>query len=253
MMLFVLLLVSLIVGFLCGSTGVGGIILVPALTLLAGMDTHTAMATSLASFVFLTVQIGWLYYRRGLLELSVVWPLLAGGTLAGFLGAMVKSWLMAPSLNIILALLILLAAVNILQPARQGAFSFATARLPVRNGFLFALGAFVGFSAGLTGAGGAIISIPVMVFFGFSPLCSIAAGQAFSVGSAISGTVGNLLYGSIDVPMVALITLGQMAGVVAGVRMACRVPTKVLRLGVACTCIGVAGILLVQSIVRVMG
>ena len=250
LMFFLLILTTLFVGFLCGSTGVGGIILVPALTFFAGLDTHTAMGTALASFIFSATQIGWLYHRRGFLDMSAVWPMVAGSVPAGFVGAKVKSLLMAPSLNAMLAMLILLAAANILMPARAGTFSFATAAPKPRWIFLCVLGAFVGFMAGLTGVGGAIVTIPVMVYFGFSPLISIAAGQAFAVGSALSGTAGNLLYGKIDWYIMAWITVVQMSGTVLGVRLACRVPTQVLRMTVAVTCIVIALLLLGQSLTQ---
>lgn len=248
-MLFIaaLILVCLVVGFLVGSTGVGGIILIPALTILAGLDTHTAMATALASFIFSAGQVGWLYHRRGLLEFKVLTPLLIGGVVMGFVGAKVKAILMAPVLNVALALLVLLAAVNILMPARAGTFSFAAAGKRLHDGFLMVLGSFVGFIAGLTGVGGPIISIPVMIYFGFTPVCSIAAGQAFATGAALSGTAGNLLYGNIDWGVMALITVAQMVGTVAGVRLACRVPAAVLRRAVAIVCILIGLFLLWQG------
>lgn len=243
-----LLVVSLVVGFLVGSTGVGGIILIPALTMLAGLDTHTAMATALASFIFSAFQVGWLYHRRGLLEFKVLIPMLVGGVVMGFVGAKVKAVLMAPVLNVALALLVLLAAVNILMPARPGTFSFAAAGKKLHDGFLMGLGSVVGFVAGLTGVGGPIISIPIMIYFGFTPVCSIAAGQSFSVGAALSGTAGNLLYGRIDWGIMALITIAQMMGTVAGVRLACRVPAVVLRRAVAVVCILIGFFLLWQGL-----
>lgn len=247
-MFILLMMTTVFVGFLCGSTGVGGIILVPALTFFSGLDTHTAMATALASFIFSAAQIAWLYYQRGLLEFPVVLPMILGSFPAGFLGAKVKAALMAPSLNMLLACLILLAAINILMPAKAGRFSFVTATDRQRNLFLGMLGALVGFMAGLTGAGGAIITIPIMIYFGFTPLCAIAAGQAFAVGSALSGTAGNFLYGHIDYAVMLWITLAQMVGTVAGVRLACRVPIDILRKSVALMCMSIACVLLWQSV-----
>lgn len=251
-MLFIVLLlvVCIAVGFLVGSTGVGGIILIPALTILAGLDTHTAMATALASFIFSAFQVGWLYHRRGLLEFKVLNPMLMGGVVMGFVGAKVKAVLMAPVLNVALALLVLLAAVNILMPARAGTFSFAAAGKRLHNGFLLGLGGMVGFIAGLTGVGGPIISIPIMIYFGFTPVCSIAAGQAFSAAAALSGTAGNLLYGSIDWGVMGMITVAQMVGTVAGVRLACRVPAVVLRRAVAVLCILIGFFLLWQGLTK---
>lgn len=247
MTILLLLILSAFVGFLYGSTGVGGIILIPAITLLAGIDTHTAMATALASFAITTPQVTWLFYRRGVLEFPVLWPMVAGGLPMAFVGAFAKSLLHAPALNAILATLVLLAAVNIFRPAKAGGFSIATARPAVRNAFLAALGGAVAFIAGLTGVGGPIISIPVMVFFGFAPLCAIAAGQAFVIAAAFTGTAGNLLYGHIDWFWLVIITVGQLGGTTMGVRLACSLPTEKLRKAVAVTCIAMSMLLFMQS------
>ena len=51
-MIIILLAVALIVGGLIGTVGVGGILLIPALSGLGGLTTHAAMATSLFSFIF---------------------------------------------------------------------------------------------------------------------------------------------------------------------------------------------------------
>ena len=242
-----LLLIAAFVGFLYGSTGVGGIILIPAITLLAGIDTHTAMATALASFMITSPQVTWLFYRRGALELPVLWPMVAGGLPMGYVGALTKSLLHAPVLNAILATLVMLAAVNIFRPAKAGGFSIATGSAGVRTVFLVVLGGVVAFVAGLTGVGGPIISIPVMIFFGFMPLCAIAAGQAFVIAAALTGTIGNLLYGHIDWFWLVVITVGQLAGTTMGVRLACSLPTDLLRKVVAVTCIAMSVLLFMQS------
>ena len=47
-----LLLIAFGVGTLIGAVGVGGILLIPALTAFAGLPIHTAMATALFTFAF---------------------------------------------------------------------------------------------------------------------------------------------------------------------------------------------------------
>ncbi len=236
--------ICLVVGFLCGGTGVGGIMLIPALTLLTDLDTHTAMATALASFFFTATQIGVMYARRGMVNTSLLLPMVCGGLVFAYVGALFKSMVSAPLLNTMLALLILLSAVSILRPARQGAYSFAEAPRRIRNAFLFAMGALAGLAAGLTGVGGPIVSTPLMIYFGFSPLCCVAVGQAYIVAAALSGTVGNLLYGRLDYGILLGITVMQMIGTVLGVRMACKISLPLLRRIVAWVCIAMGLLLL---------
>ena len=60
-MIIILLAVALLVGGLIGTVGVGGILLIPALSGLGGLTTHAAMATSLFSFIFTGLLGHWLY------------------------------------------------------------------------------------------------------------------------------------------------------------------------------------------------
>lgn len=52
MPLFLLALFSLVVGFLYGCTSVGGILLIPTLTVFTSLDVYSAMATALFSLFF---------------------------------------------------------------------------------------------------------------------------------------------------------------------------------------------------------
>ena len=83
MLLAVLYAFCLAVGFLTGATGVGGVLVPPALVLLSGLETHTAMGTSLAAMFFLTLLGTWMFWRLGLIRWREALPLVLGGGLAG--------------------------------------------------------------------------------------------------------------------------------------------------------------------------
>ena len=75
MLLAVLYAFCLAVGFLTGATGVGGVLVPPALVLLSGLETHTAMGTSLAAMFFLTLLGTWMFWRLGLIRWREALPL----------------------------------------------------------------------------------------------------------------------------------------------------------------------------------
>ena len=62
---------ALVVGLFIGTVGVGGILLIPALTYLGGLTVHTAAATALFTFVFTGILGTVLFQRRG----SIDWGL----------------------------------------------------------------------------------------------------------------------------------------------------------------------------------
>ena len=53
-------LVAFIVGLLSSSIGMGGVLLIPALTEIMGINAHAATGTALASFIIPAVYIAWL-------------------------------------------------------------------------------------------------------------------------------------------------------------------------------------------------
>jgi hypothetical protein len=83
------LLIGLVVGAFSGVVGIGGgILFVPALIWLLGMDQLKAQGTSLGA---LLAPVGlfafWEYYRRGHADLRVALLLAAGFLIGGYFGA----------------------------------------------------------------------------------------------------------------------------------------------------------------------
>jgi uncharacterized membrane protein YfcA len=105
-----------------------------------------------------------------------------------------------------------------------------------------------GFGSGLSGAGGPLFSVPMMVLAGFVPLASVGASQVLQIVTAVFGTAGNLAYGQIDFGVAAWITAFELAGVVAGVRLAHAVSVDTLRRLAAVLCIAVGAFMLWRSL-----
>jgi len=63
-LLYICFLFGLIAGLLIGAAGIGGVILVPLLVYVAGIDIHTSIAASVAAFSF-QVWLARLYILNG--------------------------------------------------------------------------------------------------------------------------------------------------------------------------------------------
>ena len=88
-MTWMLLLVGLVVGMVSGVVGIGGgILFVPALVWLAGMEQHRAQGTSLGALLLPVGLFAFLeYYRKGNADLRVALLLGAGFLVGGYFGA----------------------------------------------------------------------------------------------------------------------------------------------------------------------
>jgi len=84
-----MLLVGLVVGMVSGVVGIGGgILFVPALIWLAGMDQHRAQGTSLGALLAPVGLLAFIeYYRKGNADLRIALLLAAGFLVGGYFGA----------------------------------------------------------------------------------------------------------------------------------------------------------------------
>ncbi len=231
---------ALAVGLLVGTVGVGGILLVPALAWLGGLTVHAAAATALFSFLFTGILGTVLFQRRGSIDWRLAVPVCAGAAAFSVPGAWAASRLEARPLALVIAAIVTLAGAYILLPSRRA--GQRDGRAPGERALLLGVGAVAGFGSGLSGAGGPLFAVPIMVLAGFAPLAAVATGQVLQIVAAAFGTAGNLAYGAIDFRMAAWIAAFQLAGVAAGVRAAHAVSVGTLRrlAGALCILVGAA-------------
>jgi uncharacterized membrane protein YfcA len=88
-MTWVILLIGLVVGAASGVVGIGGgILFVPALVWMLGMDQHKAQGTSLGALLAPVGILAFLeYYREGNADIRVAALLAAGFLVGGYFGA----------------------------------------------------------------------------------------------------------------------------------------------------------------------
>lgn len=233
-----LALVALIVGFFCGCTSIGGILLIPGIVLLSTLDIHQAMGTALFSFAIMALLGTVLHGRKGTLELRPCVALCLGAFISAYFGGLVNSAVSEGLLNMVLAVLVLFAGVSAL---RSGDRPIADTRsLPEnrRLALLFALGLFVGFMSGLTGIGGPVLSVPFMIAMGYAPLMSVATAQPLQLVAGISGSVAYVAGGAVDYTVAALVTVLELVGFYAGLSLAYRMRGSTLKVAVALLCLG---------------
>ena len=234
-----LLLTAFAVGTLIGAVGIGGILLIPALTAFAGLSIHSAMATALFTFAFTGVTGTIMFQRRGSIDWTVTRPVLVGAAFFAFIGAWVNSLTGPGALALILAGIIIFAGVYTLARWNGMPAAAFAGRPGPQRALLLALGALAGFGSGLTGVGGPALSVPLMVLCGFPALTSIGTSQVIQIVAAVSGTLANVKYGTIDYCVAATVTLLEIAGVLVGARIVHAVNAELLRKFVAMLCVAV--------------
>lgn len=239
--------VAAAVGLLIGTVGVGGVLMVSFLALFGGLSIHQAAATSLFTFLFTGILGTWLYQRRGSIAWRITAPVCAAALVFGYCGAEVAAKIDGRPLAVIIALVIVGAGVYIFVPQR------AAPRARDGRGWreqllLASVGAAAGFGSGFSGAGGPLFSVPFMVILRYVPLTAVATSQVLQIVAATSGSIGNLRHGFVDWHAAALITVFELAGVMAGVRLAHAASAPALRRLAGVLCVATGGLLLLRSL-----
>jgi uncharacterized protein len=238
--LVLVLVAALLVGALIGCVGIGGVLLPPALVYLGGFGFHAAAATSTWAFLFCAAVGTWSYTGRGSIDWRMAAWLGAGVVPAAFLGARANAALPEALLMALLATLMVLTGADVLL---RGSRSSGGGARRLGAPALLAIGAFVGFGSALTGTGGAVLLVPVLLLLQVPVLAAVGAAQAVALPIVAFSTAGFLLYGSVDFALGTAAGLVGAAGVVAGARIAHAAPAATLRRVVA-TALLCAGLLI---------
>lgn len=234
-MFLLITLISLLAGLLIGTIGIGGVVLVPLLSFALGFDLHVAMSASSFSFLFPGI-IGTLTYAK---KGSIVWEkvlwLSLGIIPAALLGARVNSGLDTAVLIIIVAALIIFSGINVfLKTANESEEIPQFSKL-----WMIFIGGVVGFGSSLTGTGGPVLLVPILVTLHFPALKSIGISQAIQLPIALFAVAGFWLYGQIDFGLGLHLGITQAVGAFFGAQIAHRLPVAQLRRLVAVALIGV--------------
>jgi uncharacterized membrane protein YfcA len=234
---------ALVSGVLIGCIGIGGVLLVPCLSL-AGIDVHQAIGASMFSFIFSGAIGVWLYARHGSIEWrSAAW-LAAGAAPGAFSGSVLAAHTSGEVLLVLIGATVVFAGWRVLRRQLGGPDHGAARLEPL---MLAAVGVAVGIASALTGTGGPVLLVPLLMWWGVPVLASVGLSQAIQVPIALTASLGNVWTGNLDLVLAALLSIGIALGSAVGARVAHAVPAVFLARVVAVALVLVGVIVVVRS------
>lgn len=183
---------GLLAGFASGLFGVGGgIVVVPALTLLAGYPPKLATGTSLTAIVPIALAGTIGYATAGEVDLAVALPVAVGALGGAWLGTRWLRAISGPALQLTFAAIMVVTALRLVTGGDVDGDGRAALTLATVVGLLL-LGLASGVLAGLLGVGGGVIIVPVLTLvFGLPLVLAKGTSLAVIVPTAIFGTIRN--------------------------------------------------------------
>ncbi len=256
-MTILLLLVGAAAGLLGSLAGVGGgILLVPALTLLFGVPFPVAVATSLVGVIATSTGSSARYLADGLCDIRLGMVLEVATVFGAIVGGWSAAMLPVGALQVLFALFALYLAgwqwiaarrapaetPDVLR-ATEG--SWRPRNLPAG----VAVSSVAGFVSAVLGIGGGALKVPVMNMVMGVPFRIAVATSAYMIG--VTASASALLYlrrGLVDLAIAAPTVVGVLAGATVGTRWMPRVPVTWLRLLFATILVVIAARMLVEAI-----
>lgn len=216
--------------FISGLLGVGGAIVmipilfyVPPLLGFAPLDIHTVTGVTIVQVAAAAIAGGLGHLGAGKVDRGLFLDIGVTMTAASLVGALLSDVVDGRVLEAVFASLAIAAAAMMLVLRSRTAPETGGPSVH-RRPLAVVLGVLVGLPAGMVGAGGAFILIPLMLFVLRIPM-RVAVGTSLWIVlvSALAGMVGKAATGQIDWPL----ALGLVAGALAGGRFGSFVSRRV--------------------------
>ena len=209
-------IVGLAAGLLGGLFGVGGgLIIVPGLVSLAGMDRRLAHGTSLAATLPIAAASLITYVSHGNVDWAVAFFLAIGAIAGAVVGTTLLHIIPKNVLIIIFVITVLATATRLAISTDSTGRSDLTVAMAL---LLIVVGLLTGTLAGLLGIGGGVIMVPAMVvILGMVPVVAKGTSVAVIVPTAIMGTIRNRKKANADIRVAAVVGgFGAISAIVGG-------------------------------------
>lgn len=229
----IILAVSIGAGILAGFLGLGGgVLMIPALTIIAGVPIKLAVGVSLLSVISVSMTSSSVYLRKDMINLELAVTLALASVSGGIVGALLSEHIASSNLHFIFAAVLIYAAVSIVLRGNTDSES-----KKIVSGVRLALFLLVSFAAGimtgLLGLGGGIIFVPLL-YLGFGLSIPRAIGvSSFLVGlSATSGSLVYFLRGDLAqvVAVIPPVVIGMIVGAKLGGKLGVVAKSKVSKI-----------------------
>ena len=212
----VLAAIFAVIAFFYASVGLGGGSSYTALLAIFGAGTVTIPMVSLTLNILVTTFGSIVFLLHGHARLRLIAPFVIASVPMAYLGGTLH--LQKTLFYILLMVSLSMAAARIYFPATSTPLN-----LEKREKVLLALGggALLGLLAGITGIGGGVYLVPLVILLGLGTAKEAAACGAFFIWvNSVSGLIARLQFNEIDLvpylPLVLGAVLGGMAGSLMG-------------------------------------
>lgn len=248
--LLTIFLIGFVGSFVSGMVGIGGSIIkypmllyIPPLLGIAAFSAHEVSGISAIQVFFATISGVWAYRKGGYLNKTLIIYMGSAILVGSFIGGYGSNLISAGSINLVYGILATIAAIMMFIPKKG--LDDIPANQVVFNKWLAAVLAFiVGVAAGIVGAAGAFILVPIMlVVLKIPTRMTIATSLAITFISSIGSTVGKIVTDQVLYGPAAVMIIASILAAPLGAKAGQKIDTKVLQ--------GILAVLILGTAVKI--
>lgn len=222
--------------FISGMLGIGGSIIkypmllyIPPFLGLAAFSAHEVSGISAVQVLFATIAGVWAFRKGGYLNKSLIIVMGISILIGSFIGGYGSKLLTGDMINITYAVLATIAAVMMFIP-KKGLDDIPNEGVTYNKSLAAILALIIGTAAGVVGAAGAFILVPVMlVVLKIPTRMTIATSLAITFISSIGTTVGKVMTDQVLYFPAAVMVIASILAAPLGANLSKKVNTKILQ------------------------
>ncbi|MFB4169972.1 sulfite exporter TauE/SafE family protein [Virgibacillus sp. JSM 102003] len=245
--LVTIFLIGFVGSFVSGMVGIGGSIIkypmllyIPSMVGLTAFTAHEVAGISAVQVLFATIGGVWAYRKGGYLNKTLIIYMGISILIGSFIGGYGSQFMTDAGINLVYGVLATIAAVMMFVP-KNGLDDIPFDQVTFNKWLAASLALIVGIGAGIVGAAGAFILVPIMLIVLKIPTrMTIATSLAITFISSIGSTTGKLLTGQVlFIPAIIMIIASLIASPL-GAKFGQKVNTKILQWILAILILGTA-------------
>ncbi|MFG6147041.1 sulfite exporter TauE/SafE family protein [Halobacillus sp. B23F22_1] len=231
--------------YISGMLGIGGSIIkypmllyIPSLVGFTAFTAHEVSGISAVQVFFATIGGVWAYRKGGYLNKTLILYMGVSILIGSFIGGYGSRFMPEDGINLIYGILALTAAIMMFVP-KKGIDDIPFDQVSFNKWLAAILAFIVGIGAGIVGAAGAFLLVPIMlVVLKIPTRMTIASSLAITLISSIGATVGKVSTGQVDYIAAGIMIAASLIAAPLGARTGKTTNTKVLQTILAVLIVG---------------
>ncbi|MBS2969146.1 sulfite exporter TauE/SafE family protein [Metabacillus sp. KIGAM252] len=238
--ILIIFLIGITGAFISGMLGIGGsiinypmLLLIPPLFGLHGFTAHEVSGISAIQVMAASIAAVWSYKKGSYLHKPLIAYMGTGILTGSLMGSFLSIYMSENGVNMIYALLALIAALMMFIPKKEGN-DFKVNEVDFHKGIAVVLSILTGIGSGIVGAGGAFLLLPIMLSVLKIPIrVTIASSLAVTFISSVGTTAGKMFTGQIDYFPASILVIASLLAAPLGAKAGQKISAKYLQAALA--------------------